>query len=121
MDIGKKIRKLRKAKKLTQGELAEKVGIVSAHLSRLELGHYKPSIDLVKNLADIFEVTTDYLLSDIDEEAPVVKIQDQAFSERIQLLNSLNEKDKEAIMHMIDALLTKKKIQMLIGEEKTLL
>jgi transcriptional regulator with XRE-family HTH domain len=44
-------------------ELAQRLGLAAnAHISLLERGRHEPSIDLVVAIADLFGVTTDYLL-----------------------------------------------------------
>ena len=41
--IGQKIREFRKKKKLSQAELAEKVGLSDKHIGRIEAGKYFPN------------------------------------------------------------------------------
>ena len=118
MELAKKIKNFRKKKGWSQEELAKRININSAHLSRLENGKYLPSIDLLKKLSEIFEVSTDYLLSDTNEEAKEIKIEDETLANRIKLLNSLDGKDKETIINVIDAILTKKKMFNLLVSEK---
>ena len=43
--VGRKIRQLRRQRKLTQVELAEKIGIHQSDLSRMEQGEYKVGLD----------------------------------------------------------------------------
>ena len=119
MKLGKKIRQFRKKSGMTQKDLADMLGIASAHLGRLELGHYKPSIEIVKKLADIFQVTTDYLLDDKTDDFKEVSIEDGSFAERMRLLNALSEKDRQAVIQIVDSLLTKTKIQLLLEKEET--
>lgn len=58
-----RLRHLRKRHGMTQDELAQHLSSWSqAHISLLELGGSEPSIELVLHLADLFQVTTDYLL-----------------------------------------------------------
>ena len=49
--IGERISVLRKAANLTQSELAEKVGLDSRHVSRLETGKYYPSLESLELIA----------------------------------------------------------------------
>lgn len=118
MKIQNKIKKHRKNKGLGQKQLAEIVGINTTHLSRLETGRYQPSIEVLKKLADALQVTTDYLLSDTDDEAEEIKIQDQSFINKIKLLDSLDEKERETVVNVIDAMLTKKKMLNLLTEKQ---
>ena len=50
--IGARIKVLRKQAGLTQEKLAEKVGLDSRHLSRLEVGQHFPSLDSLERIAD---------------------------------------------------------------------
>lgn len=118
MKIKDKIKRLRKNKGLGQKQLAEIVGINTTHLSRLETGRYQPSVEVLKKLADALQVTTDYLVSDTDDEAEEIKIQDQSFINKIKLLDSLDEKEKETVINVIDAMLTKKKMLNLLTEKQ---
>ena len=66
MDIGAKIRLLRKEKKATQEELAEYLHISSQAISKWETGASCPDIDLLPKLAIFFGTTLDNLL-DFDQ------------------------------------------------------
>jgi transcriptional regulator with XRE-family HTH domain len=57
-----KIVALRKSKKITQEELAVKVGVSRSALSQYELGSRQPDYDIVCRIADFFDVSVDYLL-----------------------------------------------------------
>ena len=56
---------LRKAQGMTQEEMAEALKISMEHLSKMERGKRKPSIDLIIAMACYFHVSTDYLLGKI--------------------------------------------------------
>lgn len=53
---------LRKARGMTQEEMSEALNISLEHLSKMERGKRKPSIDLIVAMACYFHVSTDYLL-----------------------------------------------------------
>jgi len=55
------VSRLRKAKGLSQEQLADMVGVSRVHLARIETGVYIPKADLLYSLADILGVTTDTL------------------------------------------------------------
>lgn len=114
MEIGAKIKKLRKEKKLTQGELAERAGISGNHLSRLERGVFQPSIDVVKRLAKALDVNVDGILSGEDELAPAVSIKNKELTERVRMIDQLEPEDQQAIMRVIDSMLTKHRMQKLL-------
>lgn len=60
--IGTRIAELRSKMGMTQLELAEKLGVTDRAVSKWETGASYPDIALLPQLADIFGVTTDYLL-----------------------------------------------------------
>jgi len=58
--IGQRIQDLRKDYKITQVKFAEKIGISVRTLHRWETGDRLPTIDILKNIFDIFEITDIY-------------------------------------------------------------
>ena len=62
MRIGERIKYLREAKGLTQKDVANKLGLESAAVSKYELNLREPNIEALKKLSEIFEVSTDFLL-----------------------------------------------------------
>lgn len=67
MSFGDKVRKLRGENKLTQSDLASKLGVSTRTIYNYEKGKLFPKdIKVIKGLAEIFNVTTDYLMKEID-------------------------------------------------------
>ena len=71
--LGSRIAAYRKAKGLTQEELADKLGVSSQAVSKWENDLSCPDIMLLPSLAKIFDTTTDELLSGKKDE-PVVRV-----------------------------------------------
>ena len=65
--IGKNLSNLRKQAKLTQMELAEKFNYSDKSISKWEAGDSMPSIEVLKNLADFYNVSMDYLMQEVHE------------------------------------------------------
>ena len=55
--LGKNISRYRKAQKLTQSQLAEKIGIDVKKLSRIETGHNYPNSANLAQISDILNTT----------------------------------------------------------------
>lgn len=55
--VGRKIRQLRRQRKLTQVELAEKIGIHQSDLSRMEQGEYKVGLDTLLKILQTFDLS----------------------------------------------------------------
>lgn len=65
--LGDRVRELRERDKLTQGELASSIGTSASTLSRIEKGETEsPGSDIVVKLAQVFRVSTDFLLGITD-------------------------------------------------------
>ena len=62
--IGQKIRKYRKAKGMSQEELAEAVGISVTHMSHIETGNTKLSLPVFVSLVNALEIRSDDILYD---------------------------------------------------------
>ena len=69
MNFSEKLLTLRKAKDLTQEQLAEKLDVSRQSISKWESGQATPELEKIVALSAVFDVTTDYLLksSEIDD------------------------------------------------------
>lgn len=57
-----KIRELRKERNLTMKKLGESIGVAESTISLYETGKRQPDNEMLKKIADFFNVSTDYLL-----------------------------------------------------------
>jgi len=64
MEFNEKITQLRKARGMTQEELADKVGVSRQSISKWELGDCEPDMSTLRKLQKIFGVSMDYLIND---------------------------------------------------------
>lgn len=62
MNFAEKLRMIRTANEMTQKDVAEKIGVQARYYQELEYGKYKPGFDNLIAIADLFEVSLDYLL-----------------------------------------------------------
>lgn len=60
--IGQRIRKIRKANRLSQEQLAELVGISVTHMSHIETGNTKLSLEVFAEIAQALDARSDELL-----------------------------------------------------------
>ena len=67
MKLHEKIYSQRKLKGFSQEELAEKLGVSRQAVSKWETGEALPEITKLKGLAEVFGVTTDFLLNDNED------------------------------------------------------
>ena len=62
MNIGKRLKELRKERKETQEQIARAIDIALRHYQRIESEEGLPVIEVFYALADHFQVNADYLL-----------------------------------------------------------
>lgn len=78
MDIGRRIRDLRKSKKLTLAELSEKSGVAVATLSRIENGRMTGTLESHISIAKALDLTLPELYSDMEKPLTIQKKDDYA-------------------------------------------
>ena len=62
MQIGAKLKELRRAEKLTQQELADKLAISRVNYTRYETNAARPDYETLVLIADFFDVSIDEIL-----------------------------------------------------------
>ena len=63
---GKRIQKIRESAQLSQEGLAEKVGISTISMSRIERGKQHPTVSTLWKVAQALHISIDYLLNGMD-------------------------------------------------------
>ena len=64
MSIGTNIRSLREERGFTQEQVADKIGITFQAVSSWERDEYKPDIDKIMKLAELFDVSVSALVEE---------------------------------------------------------
>ena len=97
MLFGERLLSVRKNKKISQDELAKKIGVHAPVIGRYERNEVKPSIEVATKIADALEVSLDYLVghSDLLLEHNVL--------DRVLNIQKLSNKDQEHLFAMMDA------------------
>lgn len=99
MLFGERLTLARKKRKVSQEELAKRLGVHAPILGRYERNEVKPSIEVATNIADALGVSLDYLtgLSELELDMDVLKLMND--------LQALTLDDKEHILKTIAALI----------------
>lgn len=98
MNFSEKLLTLRKAKDLTQEQLAEKLDVSRQSISKWESGQATPELEKIVALSTIFDVTTDYLLksSEIDDLSVKTEI-----LEKQQQIMLIREQKRQQILECV--------------------
>lgn len=99
-----RIKELRKERKWSQKELGEKVDVSESFISKVESGKKQPSREVTTKIAEVFNVTTDFLLGRREEEKlnEMLDVKFRAMKER---LANLPESQREMIMKQAENLM----------------
>jgi len=104
MPIGERLKNLRLQRRLTMQEVAIKIGLAKSSYASYEGGHRSPPIDKLVALAQLYHVSTDYILGLTD-------IPDAVNSLHKQHLKwdgiSLNEKELEIVHQVVELMVEK--------------
>ena len=84
-DFGLRLKRLRKRKKLSQTELAKKIGVTKSTIYRYESNTLSPSLDKAILLAQILATRLDYLAG--LDNLPTIK-RDNLSEDQIEWLNN---------------------------------
>ncbi len=98
--LGKRIKTARKAKKLTQEYLAEKIGLTDRYISNIECSASKLSLDTLVDICNVLEVTADYVLLD-----SVYASKEMMMDEIAQKLKKCSDKNIRLISSIITTIL----------------
>lgn len=95
--IGSRLREARNMVKLTQEQLAEKVGIGTTYISDIERGAKFPSLSLFIKIVDALGVSSDYILRGEIEAG-----KNCVYDDITRKLDSLSPKQRLAVAELID-------------------
>jgi transcriptional regulator with XRE-family HTH domain len=71
MIIGDRLRAVREEKKLSQGDIEKRTGLLRCYISRVENGHTVPAIETLEKLARALEIPLYQLFYDGEEPPPL--------------------------------------------------
>lgn len=108
MKFGTIVVELRKEQSISQTDLADKLGIYKNVLGRYERNEVIPSVEIARNIADILDVSLDFLTGKTDVEM------DKEIKKRILEVSKFNDEDKASLYSVIDAFIAKRKIQSIL-------
>lgn len=94
--FGEKVKELRKKKGWTQAQIANEIGVTKSVISFYENKDRSPSPEVLIKFAELFQVSTDYLLG-------VEKMQDNTID-----VTGLSKDEIESLQNIVDALRKKK-------------
>ena len=108
MNLASKVTEFRKQKGWSQSELAKKLEVSREIVGRYECNDAVPSIEVAKRIADVLEVSLDYLIGSTEQEIDIATLT------RLQEINRLSDKNKKLVYTFLDSFITKSKLQSIL-------
>src|SRR5712672_3681749 len=116
MIIGDRLRAMREAKKLSQGDIEKRTGLLRCYISRVENGHTVPAVETLEKLARAFEVPLYQLFYEGDQPPELPNLLKRKSSDKDgwgnsgkdakyfnklrRLLGKTNEGDRKLLLYM---------------------
>jgi len=116
MIMGDRLRALREAKKLSQGDIEKRTGLIRCYISRVENGHTVPAVETLEKLARGMEVPLYQLFYDSEEPPELPNLPKRKSADDIawgsagkdrrvldqfrRLLRRVDEPDRKLLLHM---------------------
>jgi transcriptional regulator with XRE-family HTH domain len=116
MIIGERLRTLREVKKLSQGDIEKRTGLLRCYISRVENGHTVPAIETLEKMARALEVPLYQLFYDGEEPPELPNLpkrktaddivwgqsgKEARFLNRLRrLLSRIDEGDRRLLLYM---------------------
>ena len=116
MIIGDRLRDMREQKKLSQGDIEKRTGLLRCYISRVENGHTVPAIETLEKLARAMEIPMYQLFYDGEEPPKLPNLPKRKSSDDIvwgssgkdsrylgklrRLLAKTEEEDRKLLMYM---------------------
>ena len=116
MIIGDRLRDMREQKKLSQGDIEKRTGLLRCYISRVENGHTVPAIETLEKLARAMEIPMYQLFYDGEEPPKLPNLPKRKSSDDVawgssgkdarflnklrRLLSKTEEADRKLLLHM---------------------
>jgi len=99
--LGERLRQIREQRGLSQAELARRLGAGINQIPRYENNQADPSPFQLKRLAELLDVTSDYLLGLVDTPSGYRPTLELTQDER-QVVEALRQGDTRSLLHLLD-------------------
>lgn len=113
--LGNRIVELRKAKNMSQSDLAKKIGLSYTQVGRYEIKGVQPPAEILKKMADTLDTTVDFIINGASDEKAKASLKDAELLNQFKAVEGMPEKDKSVIKSLIDAYIAKQQIKKLVG------
>jgi transcriptional regulator with XRE-family HTH domain len=110
-----RLKGVRKQRGLTQGQLSKRIGADVQRVSRYERGLLVPTTELLAKIAEVLDVSMDYLVRNGEDRA-MGRVRDRELVDLFVQVDGLPEKDRGILKQLIEAFVKKHRFEELARE-----
>lgn len=110
ISMGEKIKEIRKDRGLSQNDLSRISKVAQRLISKYENCEVEPTITNLRKLTTALQVTSDYLIFDGQKKLEV-EFANPKLKESFLSANSVDKKDQETIIKVVEAILVKNTVK----------
>jgi transcriptional regulator with XRE-family HTH domain len=118
MAFADRLSTLRQSHRLTQHELAQKVGIGISQMRRYEKGSSSPTLEVIRNIALTLGISADELIFDDNETVTRRKIIDRELLEQFESVSHLPPHDLDAVKTVLESIIVKNRVEEIVPPKK---
>lgn len=112
LPLGERLKALRRERSWSQADLAAKVNADAGQISRYENGRMTPSAEAVVRLAEVLDISTDYLLIE-DSPRRSRHAPENILGDRLAAVSELSTDELGVLGSVIDGLVAKSRLRAL--------
>lgn len=109
--FGEHLKQLRAEKNISQGELADLIGMHSTHISRYERDLTQPTLEVIKKISEALKVSADRLIYGTTDQQAMKNINDSDLLTMFARVQTLDKSDISCIKNMLNAYILKTDLQ----------
>lgn len=102
-DLGQRIQELRKQLKLSQTDLADKIGVSKSQMIRYENKGVQPPADILNKLADIFSTSVDFLINGASQDKAKASLKNNTLLQQFKEVENLLEDEQSTVIKFLGA------------------
>ncbi len=118
MSLGTRIKRLRQDRNWSQAQFALKLKVHQKQISGYERDVHVPSTDLLIRVADLFNVSLDYLAFEDRNDSLQVQIADRDLLQKMEAIDQLTDADRNTVKAVLDTFIIKNQFQQLAAVPK---
>jgi transcriptional regulator with XRE-family HTH domain len=111
--LGSRIKRLRQERGWSQAQLGKKLEVHQKQISGYERGVHFPQTELLIRLAEVFDVSLDFLAFDDRDAGDRARLADRELLERFEQIDQLSETDRDTVKAVLDTFILKSRFQKL--------